>query len=605
MSTPREALALPPGFVAGRYRLGAVRMAWGFYLAYDAEEMATGRKAVVHELVPEELVVRGADGRLAGRDAAAEKFAWARERFLAEGRALAGCAHPGIEKITEVFESHGTACWVTQPETGRTMRQWLDSLGRAPTEAELRGVLEPVLDALAAAHAAGLHHLNLKPKNIRLDAPRQPVLTRFAGARQAIARHGHEAGAATAGYSAPEQYDAGASEGAATDIYALAAVGYRALTGQAPPEAPSRQPRDPYEKLAGRVVGYSERLLTALDAGLALDPRARPASIAEWRKMFAPAGLDGLLVWARRRPFDALAAAVAVVIAVVLLGWTLRLPPPQALATPAPATPPTPQPTPVSTPPSTPKPTPEPTPPPTPKPTPPPTPPSTPKPTPEPTPPPTPKPTPPPTPPSTPKPTPEPTPPPTPKPTPPPTPPSTPKPTPEPTPPPTPKPTPPPTPPSTPKPTPEPTPPPTPKPTPPPTPPPATPPPATPPPQPPKPTPPPSSSSGNPSGQVGSSLDGVWETVEKNSKGEPLQRLTIYPGGRFELTGTRQDSGATFAKLGVLHLDAESGRKMKSTFKYLTMQRMVTGGDLGKHEWLRVAPAPVPPVPPAKSPPKK
>jgi serine/threonine protein kinase len=533
MSTPREALALPPGFVAGRYRLGAVRMAWGFYLAYDAEEMATGRKAVVHELVPEELVVRGADGRLAGRDAAAEKFAWARERFLAEGRALAGCAHPGIEKITEVFESHGTACWVTQPETGRTMRQWLDSLGRAPTEAELRGVLEPVLDALAAAHAAGLHHLNLKPKNIRLDAPRQPVLTRFAGARQAIARHGHEAGAATAGYSAPEQYDAGASEGAATDIYALAAVGYRALTGQAPPEAPSRQPRDPYEKLAGRVVGYSERLLTALDAGLALDPRARPASIAEWRKMFAPAGLDGLLVWARRRPFDALAAAVAVVIAVVLLGWTLRLPPPQALATPAPATPPTPQPTPVSTPPSTPKPTPEPTPPPTPKPTPPPTPPSTPKPTPEPTPPPTPKPTPPPTPP------------------------------------------------------------------------PATPPPATPPPQPPKPTPPPSSSSGNPSGQVGSSLDGVWETVEKNSKGEPLQRLTIYPGGRFELTGTRQDSGATFAKLGVLHLDAESGRKMKSTFKYLTMQRMVTGGDLGKHEWLRVAPAPVPPVPPAKSPPKK
>lgn len=568
MSTPREALALPPGFVAGRYRLGAVRMAWGFYLAYDAEEMATGRKVVVHELVPEELVVRGADGRLAGRDAAAEKFAWARERFLAEGRALAGCAHLGIEKITEVFESHGTACWVTQPETGRTMRQWLDTLGRAPTEAELRGVLEPVLDALAAAHAAGLHHLNLKPKNIRLDAPRQPVLTRFAGARQAIARHGHEAGAATAGYSAPEQYDAGASEGAATDIYALAAVGYRALTGQAPPEAPSRQPRDPYEKLAGRVVGYSERLLTALDAGLALDPRARPASIADWRKMFAPAGLDGLLVWARRRPFDALAAAVAVVIAVVLLGWTLRLPPPQALATPAPATPPTPQPTPVSTPPSTPKPTPEPTPPPTPKPTPPPTPPSTPKPTLEPTPPPTPKPTPPPTPPATPKPTPEPTPPPTPKPTPPPTPPATPKPTPEPTPPPTP-------------------------------------PPQTAPPQPPRPTPPPSSSSGNPSGQVGSSLDGIWETVEKNSKGEPLQRLTIYPGGRFELTGARQDTGATFAKLGILQLDAESGRALKSTFKYLTMQRMVTDGDLGKHEWLRVAPAPRPPATPPKSPPKK
>ena len=97
-------------------------------------------------------------------------------------------------------------------------------------------------------------------------------------------------------------------------------------------------------------------------------------------------------------------------------------------------------------------------------------------------------------------------------------------------------------------------------------------------------------------------MDGVWETVEKNSKGEPLQRLTIYPGGRYELTGAKQDTGATFAKLGILNMTSKSSRELKSTFKYMTMQRMVTDGDLGKHEWIRVAPAPVPPTTP---PPKK
>ena len=91
----------------------------------------------------------------------------------------------------------------------------------------------------------------------------------------------------------------------------------------------------------------------------------------------------------------------------------------------------------------------------------------------------------------------------------------------------------------------------------------------------------------------------MWETVEKNSNGQPLLRLTIWPGGRYELSGARQDTGATFAKLGVLQLSSATKRVFKSTFRYLTMQRMVTDGDLGKHEWTRVAAAPLPPETPA------
>lgn len=440
-------IALPPGFVVGGYRLGVRRGEWGFHLAYDAEEIATGRKVVVHELVPEELVTRSADGALAGRDAAAaENFKWARERFLAEGRALAACVHPGLEKIVAVLETHGTACRVTPEETGRSVKQWLAALGRAPTEAEWRAVLEPALDALAAAHAAGLLHLNLKPETIRLEAGGQPVLTHFAGARQAIARHSHDAGVATAGYSAPEQYDAAATESAATDIYALAAVGCRAITGEAPPAAPSRQPREAYRKLAGRFPAYGDWLLRALDAALAVDTGARPATVVEWRKMLAPTPLERLQARVRRDPLASIGGALAVILAVFLLGRVF-FPKPE---TPKPASPA-------------------------------------------------------------------------------------------------------------------------------------------------KPTP-----AGSASGAVGSALDGVWETAAKNSTGQPLLRLTIWPGGLYELTGARQDRGATFAKLGVLNMNSTTTRRaMKSTFKYLTMQRMMTDGDLGKHEWTRVAAAPLPPETPA------
>ena len=139
MSEERESLGLPPGTTVGRYRLRQVHAEWGFYLAYLAEETGTGRLVLVHELLPEELVQRAADGTVSGRtERAQESLAWARERFLAEGRALAACPHPAIQKIVDVFEANGTAYWVTPAEEGRSFKQWLQDLGHAPTEAELR-----------------------------------------------------------------------------------------------------------------------------------------------------------------------------------------------------------------------------------------------------------------------------------------------------------------------------------------------------------------------------------------------------------------------------------------------------------------------------------
>jgi len=92
------------------------------------------------------------------------------------------------------------------------------------------------------------------------------------------------------GYAPVEQYAEmpDMSQGAWTDVYALAAVMHVAITGRAPPPSVARLLGDSYVPLAGdaQLAGrYSARLLSAVDAGLGVRPEARPQSMAELRAL--------------------------------------------------------------------------------------------------------------------------------------------------------------------------------------------------------------------------------------------------------------------------------------------------------------------------------
>lgn len=326
MSVARESLALPAGTVVGDYCLERVHTAWGFYLVYLAVHATSKHEVAVLELLPEELVSRSEGGAITGRSKEAEKkLAWATERFVREGDGLAACPHPALPKPLAVFEANGTAYWVIPREENRNFKSWLQGLNRAPTEAELKRLLVPLLAGLERAHGTGLFHLNLKPETIQLDAQGRPSLIRFSGARQAIARHGHEAGAVTTGYSPPEQYVVEKLEGPWTDIYSLAAVLHRAISGQAPPEADQRVVRDSFQPLASRYsASYRHDFLAAIDAALAPEPADRPQSIAGWRAML------GINVSGRSMPLR-LGAAVVAMLTLAVGVWLLfpkPVPPP-------------------------------------------------------------------------------------------------------------------------------------------------------------------------------------------------------------------------------------------------------------------------------------
>lgn len=291
MSSAQHRLALPAGYQLGRYELKEILGSGGFGITYLAHDRTLNRRVAIKELLPNDIATRIDGATVVAKTESEEKsLSWARERFVDEGRALAACDHPNVVNVYEMVEANGTAYMVTKYEEGRSLEEWLRELGRPPNESELRSVLMPLLSGLETVHQAGFLHRDIKPDNIYVTKNGRPVLLDFGSARQAITNRSMAlTSIVTSGYAPFEQYHDDGKQGAWSDIYALSAVMYRAITGKKPPEATRRLKDDPCEKLTARHAGkYSAELLRAIDNGLAVDESMRPQTVAAWRAMLAP-----------------------------------------------------------------------------------------------------------------------------------------------------------------------------------------------------------------------------------------------------------------------------------------------------------------------------
>ncbi|MBV8350806.1 MAG: protein kinase [Verrucomicrobia bacterium] len=288
MSAEQHVLALPAGYQLGKYLLKGVLGSGGFGITYLAEDTTLNRKVAVKEMLPNDFATR-IDGTTVVAKTASEKanLEWARARFVDEGRALAACDHPNVVNVYEMIEANGTAYMVTKYEEGCSLERWLRDLGRTPSERELREILAPLLSGLERVHRAGFLHRDIKPDNIYLTTDGRPVLLDFGSARQAItSRSMVMTSIVSVGYAPFEQYHEDGNQGPWSDLYALGAVMYRAITGSKPPEAARRLQNDSCQNLATSYAGrYDARFLTAIDRALKVNESQRPQSVAEWRDM--------------------------------------------------------------------------------------------------------------------------------------------------------------------------------------------------------------------------------------------------------------------------------------------------------------------------------
>ncbi|ALO67396.1 hypothetical protein AS189_13985 [Arthrobacter alpinus] len=149
---------------------------------------------------------------------------------------------------------------------------------------EVVTILTPIGQLLAFLHGRGAVHGDVSSGNVLISASGKPFLADFGCSRLLGQAPGELAG--TPGFYCPSDRRRDDS----SDVYALAAVGWFALTGQPPPITRERPP------LASQVVDVPRELVAALEAGLQEDPVQRPAAAALAQAVFRSARAESIIL---------------------------------------------------------------------------------------------------------------------------------------------------------------------------------------------------------------------------------------------------------------------------------------------------------------------
>jgi hypothetical protein len=271
----------------GSYRILRVVGSGGFGITYEAEDLKLGTTVAMKEYYPFDFADRAANMSVQPKsDRHKKTFEWGRSSFLQEARTLARFRHPSIVRATRVFEEYSTAYMVMDFETGQPLEGWLKVLGRPPTQEELDRIASLLLDALEMMHAADFLHRDIAPDNIIIRPDGTPVLLDFGAARRAVAEASRSiTGIVKAGYSPHEQYSSDSRlQGPWSDIYAVGATLYRAVTGRPPEESTLRVDFDGMASATqGKTGTYRPSFLDAIDVCLKIKQSERPQSVAELR----------------------------------------------------------------------------------------------------------------------------------------------------------------------------------------------------------------------------------------------------------------------------------------------------------------------------------
>ncbi len=186
------------------------------------------------------------------------------ERFLREARITAGLSHPNIVPLYEAFELHGVLWLVMQLVHGQNLSDLVRTGGPMPPERVARYARE-LTSALEYAHAAGVLHRDITPRNILVGSDGRAQLTDFGLARVTETGDG-EAGLANPSQSfvgtpnyMPAEQIFGRKLDARSDLYSLGAVLYEAITGER--AFPGNEP----EPLIDQILHHDPATLDQVD----------------------------------------------------------------------------------------------------------------------------------------------------------------------------------------------------------------------------------------------------------------------------------------------------------------------------------------------------
>jgi eukaryotic-like serine/threonine-protein kinase len=224
ISCRRDLVTAPPPQLTealrDRYVLERELGSGGMATVYLAEDVRHHRQVAIKVLRSELAATLGSD------------------RFFREIEVAARLQHPHILPLLDSGETGGFYFYVMPYVAGESLRERLARVGELPVHEAVK-ILAEVVDALAAAHTAGVVHRDIKPDNVMLSG-RHALVMDFGVAKAVSEATGRNklttAGVAlgTPAYMAPEQAAADPHLDHRVDIYAVGTMGYELLTGHPP-----------------------------------------------------------------------------------------------------------------------------------------------------------------------------------------------------------------------------------------------------------------------------------------------------------------------------------------------------------------------------------
>ena len=275
-NTQAERRPLEEGSRVGEYRSVRCLGSNGEGIFYLAQDCIVGDVVQLQEFFPAGIACRCDDADalqpLAGH---ATEFKYFRASFQDLYRILQqekenSCLIP----IVQLFEQNATVYVASEHLQVSTLEETLRQSGGRQCWCRAKKYLLPLYNSLSSLHKKGITHQGISPENILLDEENRVYWRGFSLLEMRTAT-GEMEPQLFAGYSAPEQYQPESWRGGWTDLYSIAAVTYRVLTGVVVPDAAVRQQQDRLMEPILLDERIPQNISDALYRALSLKPEER------------------------------------------------------------------------------------------------------------------------------------------------------------------------------------------------------------------------------------------------------------------------------------------------------------------------------------------
>ncbi len=276
----------PRTIIAGKYLIGNVIGEGGFGITYIGLDLQNGNMVALKEFFPNGFVMRESTLTSTVTPYMGEKeefFKHGREQFMGEATKLAKFNNlAGIVCVYECLSENETVYIVMEYIDGQTFKQYLNSMNQALPANQVFMMMRPIMTSLAQMHAQGIIHRDISPDNIMISKAGYMKLIDFGAARDFQGLDEKSLSVLLKpGYAPIEQYSSKGNQGPWTDVYAMCATMYRAITGISPEESTERLQNDTLQRPSAFGINIDAAKEVALMKGMAVRYQERISSMEE------------------------------------------------------------------------------------------------------------------------------------------------------------------------------------------------------------------------------------------------------------------------------------------------------------------------------------